>query len=260
MFRPILSLFATSARTAILATTLATTLASCNTTQEKKTPLSAKAEFESAVQKENDKLFDVALAHYARVKNHFPYSKYAKMSQLKIAHIHFEERSYVESESAYKLFKELYSKDASMDLVTFRIALSIYHQAPRSTDRDISLIKEALTFFKKTAKAYPKSSYAAEARNYETKCLRKLVQKDTSIGQFYLTRKKYLSAFNRFEKIFKTYPPTVGVTAQTLYGASLSAHHLSKKTKAKKYYKALLKDFPQSVWAQKIKNEVGGTL
>ncbi len=196
--------------------------------------------------------YEEALTNFNQLKNKYPYNKLALEAELQIANIQFLRESYIEAENAYKLFKEFHPKYSKIDFVTFRIAMSMYQQLPNSIDRDLNIAEDAQIYFKQVYSSYPKSDYAASAKEHEIKCQTKIVRNIYYIANFYLKRGNFLSALRRFNDILSKYPNT-SLLPKSLYGAAMSAFNLNKKDDAKKYYNKLVLQFPNNHWATKAK-------
>lgn len=196
--------------------------------------------------------FEEALANFNELKNKHPYNNLATEAELQIANIYFLRENFVEAENAYKLFKEFHPKNPKIDFVTFRIAMSMYMQLPDSIDRDLNIAEDAKIYFRQVYTSYPSSDYAGSAKNHEKKCQLKLARKVQYIANFYFNIEQYDSALGRYEEVLVSYPKT-RLIAESLYGATLSAHKLNNSEKAKVYYNELQKTYPDNPWTEKAK-------
>lgn len=188
---------------------------------------------------------DEALAYLAQVKNKFPYSKYATLSELKTADIFFKRKFWEDAEGAYKVFKELHPKHPQSDYVTFQIANCVFEQMPSTIDRDLSLASKALLYFNETTKSYPNSKWAEAAEKKKIEIRKMLAQKELYIADFYLKREIYNSALKRYENILRDFQ-NLGLNAKALFGASVSAYKAKNIIKTKQYFKRLASLFPNS--------------
>lgn len=199
--------------------------------------------------------FEEAIERFKNVKAKFPYSSFAKKSDLRVADINFERESYVEAQSSYQLYKDLYPADENIDYVTFRIGISYFNQLPNTVERDLSVAEKAIRSFDELEKVYPNSKYAQEAKDKRAKAVQMLAEKELEIAKFYLKKEKYLSALGRYEDLIKKYPNS-GLNREALYGAALSAHKSDSPIRAKMYATELIKLFADSNEAHKIQKEL----
>lgn len=219
----------------------------------------AEGAFEYGQRFEKDERYDEAIAQYMDVKNKHPYSKLALEAELRVADIHFKRESYIEAQSAYQLFKDFHPRNPKVDYVTFRLALSYFHQLPDTIDRDLSLAGKAILYFNEVIQSFPRSSYVEKAKEHRAECLKKLANKEFYIADFYFSRDMFDSALGRFEDLLAKYPE-LGFEPKALYGATVSSYKIKELKKARSYYKLLVSQHPNSSQAKKIKNELGNEL
>lgn len=228
-------------------------LSSCSTTDhiDSSTPEGA---FKIAEEYEKDERYEEAIQRFQEIKNKNPYSRFAVLSELKIADLHFKREAYIEAQNAYLLFKDFHPKHPQSDYVTYQLALSYYNQLPPTIDRDLTVTDKAIIYFEEVINSYPNSSYAAEAKEKRMSCLKMKVQKELYIAQFYVKREHYDSALKRFEVVITKYPG-LGYEAQALYGAAKSAYEIGEKEKANQYYANLKSLFADSDEAKRASHE-----
>jgi outer membrane protein assembly factor BamD len=201
--------------------------------------------YQLAQEFDKDERYEEAIKRYQDIKNKFPYSKYATMSELAVADAYFKQESYAEAQVAYQAFKDLHPKHAKIDYVTFRLALSFYNQLPPTTDRDLTLSQSAILYFDEVINQFPNSEFVGEARDKKAATLKMLAEKENYIAEFYFIREKYDSALGRYEGLLRKYPG-LGFDAQALSHAAVSAAKAGEPDKAKRYLADLQKRFPGS--------------
>lgn len=227
-------------------------LSGCSSAEKKAdTPEGAYA---IAQEYDKDERYEEAIKRYQEVKNKFPYSKYATMSELAIADTYFKQESYPEAQVAYQTFKDLHPKHPQIDYVTYRLALSFYNQLPSTIDRDLSLAQSTMTYFDEVLTRYPNSEYAKDAREKKDATVKMLAAKEDYIGEFYFIREKCDSALPRYEALLKKYPG-LGFDAKALARAAICAHKVGEPDKAKRYLAELEKKFPGSDELESAKKE-----
>lgn len=205
---------------------------------------------------EKDERFEEAIAQFSTVKNKFPYSKLATEAELRIAEIHFAREEFVEAQSAYQVFKEMHPAHPRIDYVTFRLGLSFFNQLPSTIDRDLAVAERAILYFDEVVQSYSQSAHVKDAKEYKTKALKMLAEKEYYIGHFYFIRDHYDSALTRFEGLLERYP-NLGFDAKALYGAAYSAFKIKDLSKAKTHYQRLTSQFKGSDEAEKARRDLG---
>ncbi len=233
---------------------LSTVLLSGCASTEKVDPSTPEGAFKIAEQYEKDDRYEEAIQKFQDVKNKHPYSRFAVLSELRIADINFKRESYVEAQGAYQLFKEFHPKHPQSDYVTYRLALSYFNQLPSSIDRDLSVADKSILYFDETINSYPNSEYVADARSKKDEALHMLAEKEMYVARFYVRKKSCDSAIKRFEAVIKNYA-NVGFDAEALYGAAKCSFELGNKDKAQVHLGSLYSRFPSSDQAKKARNE-----
>lgn len=218
-------------------------LISCSSADKK----SDEAEGAYAIAQEYDaeERYEEAIRRYQEIKNKFPYSKYATMSELAMADAYFKQESFTEAQVAYQSFKDLHPKHPQIDYVTFRLALSIFKQLPPTTDRDLTLATSAILYFDELISQFPKSTHVGEAKDKRAETLKMLASKESYIAEFYFIREKYDSALVRYDGLLKKYPG-LGYDAQALANAAIAAKKIGEEGRSNRYLSELEKRFPES--------------
>jgi outer membrane protein assembly factor BamD len=205
----------------------------------------AEGAFEYAQKLEKDERFEESINYYSEVKNKHPYSRFAIESEMKIANIEYARENFVESETAYKLFREFHPDHAQIDFVILRLGLSVFNQLPSTIDRDLSVALLSLEYFNELLSRYPQSSYVSEAKSNIKKLEKMLADKELYIAEYYFKRSKWQSALGRFEDLMRNHP-NKGHDLRALYGATISSYRMKDIDKSKSYFKRLLQDYPNS--------------
>jgi len=202
-----------------------------------------------------NKRYEEALARLRTLKNKFPYSKYAVLSELKLADIEFTREFWPEAETAYRLFKEFHPKHPKSDYVSYRMALSQYNQLPSTIDRDLTDAYRTIRYFDDVIQSYPKSEWVKDSKDYKNKTIKMLAEKEQYIASFYFIREHYLSALGRYEGILKRFKG-IGAEESALYGAAVSAYKVKDMEKAKDYLDTLATKYPDSDLYKKAKGKI----
>ena len=136
----------------------------------------------------------------------------------------------------YKLYPD--SPDAPYAL--YLEAMSYYSQVP-DISRDQAQAGKALDLFNQIVTKYPNSEYANDAK-YKLQVTRdQLAGKEMSVGRFYLARKNYTAAVNRFREVLAKYQTTrhseeallrlteaylgLGITSEAQTAAAILGHN-----------------------------------
>jgi outer membrane protein assembly factor BamD len=210
--------------------------------------------FKVAEEYEKDDRYEEAIQKFQDVKNKFPYSRFATQAELRVADLQYKREAYIESQSAYQLFKDFHPKHPQIAYVTFRLAMSYYNQLPSTTDRDLTLADKAILYFSEVINSYPTSEYVTEAKAKKEESLHMLADKEMYIARFYVKQEQCDSALKRFAFVLKTYP-NLGFDPAALFGAARCAFETGEKERGVQYEKSLISLYPNSDEAKRAPSE-----
>jgi outer membrane protein assembly factor BamD len=203
------------------------------------------AQFQQAEESFQDEHYLLALDKYREVKNRFPYSSRATDSELRIADTYFAQESYIESESAYEIFKELHPTHPKIDYVQFQIGMSFYNQIPSSSARDLSAAYRAIDAFQVVKAKFPSSEFATKAEELIAESRRKLAEHEEYVADFYFQRKHYLSASYRYNSLLAEFGK-LGYDEEALYRLGVCYMNIRMFGNARDAFNRLLTEHPQS--------------
>ena len=106
-----------------------------------------------------------AIESFEKIKDWYPFSKYAILAELKIADSHYKLKEYEEAVSAYEQFENLHPLNDAIPYIIFQTGLCYFEQVDTS-DRDQTRARKALESFNRLIKQFPNSTYSAKAREY----------------------------------------------------------------------------------------------
>jgi outer membrane protein assembly factor BamD len=149
--------------------------------------------------------FESATTAFQKVKDRYPYSKYALEAELKMADSFYMRDLYNEAYDAYSEFEKLHPKNPKIPYVIYQRGMSQYSQV-KSIDRDQSHTIEAKEEFERLVKNFPKSEYTKKAALKIRQCYIYLAKYELYVGHFYYKMEKYRTAVDRYRSLLKNYP------------------------------------------------------
>ncbi len=152
------------------------------------------------MQKMQKKDYDEALKDFRKLKEHYPYSKYAILAELKVGDALFFDKKYSESAIAYEEFARLHPRNDVVPYVTYQIGMSHFLSFSR-TDRDPEETQAAMEAFQRVIQTFPQSDYAKKAKKQLYECQKRTVSHEYNVGSFYFRLGEYSAAKVRFERI-----------------------------------------------------------
>ncbi len=201
------------------------------------------------------KLYEPALAALKDFRNTYPLHPLMVQVDLAVADIYYAQKNYTEAQYAYSFFKSLYPQNKKIDYVSYREAMSYFHQVPKVVERDLSLAVDSILVFRQLIQKHPNSEYSTSSKKYIEELLSRMAEKDFKVMRFYFKRKKYKVSLRRCQSFLKRHPHYRRID-EVLYFASVSALKLGYKKTSKKYYLKLLKKSQNKKLLKKANKEL----
>lgn len=180
------------------------------------------------------------------VDRQYPYSVWATKAQLMSGYAHYKNLKYDEAILALDRFIELHPGDENAAYAYYLKALCFYEQIS-DVRRDQKMTEMALDHLQQVADRFPESRYAKDAKLKIDLTLDHLAGKEMEIGRYYLGRKQYQAAINRFQKVTEQYQTTTHVP-EALHRLTESYLSLGIVDEARKTAAVLGHNYPNSSW------------
>jgi outer membrane protein assembly factor BamD len=186
-----------------------------------------------------DKNYQEATSILEYLKNNYPYSQYAALSELALADMQHEQDNHAAAANAYADFVKAHPSHPKADYAAFQLGLSHYEDRPSdfwllppSYEKDQTPLKQALDAWNKFVVSYPKSEFVTKARDLIGDCRQRLAAHDRYVAEFYSKREAWRGAAGRWLALADTYGDLDGgkVRGDALWRAAFalqSAHDIS---------------------------------
>ncbi|GGB36766.1 outer membrane protein assembly factor BamD [Roseibium aquae] len=188
----------------------------------------------------------------------YPYSEYAKRSLVNMAFINYRRGNYTDAITSARRFLTLYPGNEDAAYALYIIGQSYYAQIPDIT-RDQRVTMEAAQAFSELIQRYPDSEYVADSRTKLIAAEDQLAGKEMQIGRYYLKKRNYIAAINRFKTVVLEYQTTRHVE-EALFRLTESYYSLGVVNEAQTAAAVLGHNFPDTAWyknAYALLNEGG---
>jgi outer membrane protein assembly factor BamD len=156
-----------------------------------------------------------ALVYFQEVERLYPYTEFAKRALIMQAFTHHRAREYEEARVAAQRFLDFYPGDEDAPYALYLMALSYYDQID-DVGRDQGLTFQALRGMRDVIETYPDSEYARSAILKFELAFDQLAAKEMEVGRYYLKRRHYTAAINRFRVVVQDFQTTTH-TAEALH-------------------------------------------
>lgn len=149
----------------------------------------------------------LARKKFEELDRQHPYSNFARRSMVLSAYNAYRRGDYSDSVQTSKRFIALYPSDEDVPYAYYLIGQSYYRQIPEVT-RDQEAAERAMGAMNDLVQRYPDSEYASDARKKIRITMDQLAGKEMQIGRYYLERKEYIAAANRFKLVVTDFQTT----------------------------------------------------
>ena len=190
--------------------------------------------------------YEGAAKKFGDLDKQYPYSEWSRKALIMTAYSHYEDQKYEDAITASRRYLQLHpaSKDAAY--AQYLLAMSNYRQIPDIT-RDQERSEKALAALQELVTRYPKSEYVADARHKIQITRDQLAAKEMEVGRYYLERRNYTAAINRFRDVVSKYQTTRHVE-EALMRLSEAYLALGIAGEAQTAAAVLGHNFPDSPW------------
>ena len=163
--------------------------------------------YSDGLAKLEDSDYEGAVKKFDSLDKQYQYSDWSRKALLMTAYANYEGQKYDDAISASKRYLQRHpaSKDAAY--AQYLMAMSNYKQIPDVT-RDQERSEKALVALQELVQKYPTSEYAADAKAKIQITRDQLAGKEMEIGRYYLERRNFPAAINRFRDVVSKYQTT----------------------------------------------------
>ena len=190
-----------------------------------------------------------AAAAFEEVERQHPYSQWATRAQIMAAFAFYQANEYDASIAAAERFIELHPGHEDVPYAHYLIGMCNYEQIS-DVGRDQEMTQKALDAFGELVRRFPTSDYARDAQLKIDLARDHLAGKEMEIGRYYLTRRQYVAAINRFRNVVETYQTTTHVP-EALHRLTEAYLALGIRAEAQNSAAVLGYNFPGNVWYER---------
>ena len=148
-----------------------------------------------------------AALKFDEVDRQQPYSEWARKSLVMSAYANYTAGNYDDAISSAQRYVTLHPGSPDAAYAQYLIASSNFDQIPDIT-RDQARTEKALAALEEVVRKYPGTEYANSAKQKMEMARDQLAGKEMMIGRFYLQRKDFTGAINRFKAVVTRYQTT----------------------------------------------------
>ena len=151
--------------------------------------------------------YKAAAKRFEEVDRQHPYSEWARKALLMSAFAYYENRDYDDTIAAAKRYVTMHPGSPDASYAQYLIASSYYDQIP-DVSRDQGRTERAMQSLEEVMRKFPDTEYATSAKRKLDVARDQLAGKEMEIARYYLNKKDFTGAINRFKVVVTQYQTT----------------------------------------------------
>ena len=155
----------------------------------------------------NKQDYEGAAKKFDEVDRQNPYSDWARKALLMSAFSYYQAQKYEDCINAAKRYVTLHPGSPDAAYAQFLIAASHYDQIADIT-RDQGRTEKAVAALEEVVRKYPTSEYAVGAKAKLEAARDQLAGREMNVGRYYLQKRNFTAAINRFKTVVTQYQTT----------------------------------------------------
>ena len=192
----------------------------------------------------NDVLF--AAKKFNEAETLFPQSEWAPKAALMAAYSYYKQDYYVDTIAELKRFIKVYPNHKNLSYAYYLLGISYYEQIVDET-KDLQSIINAKSTFIILINKFPNTEYAIDAQFKIDLINDTLAAKEMYLGRYYLEKKKWIAAINRFRLVIDEFDETIYVE-EALHRLVEVYYTIGLYDESKKYANLLGYNYKSSKW------------
>jgi len=198
--------------------------------------------------------YKAAAKKFDEVDRENPYSDWARKSLLMSAYAYYQAEEYDDCVNSAERYVALHPGSPDAAYAQYLIGASYYDQI-LDVSRDQARAQKAIDALDEVVRKYPNSEYAIAAKKKIDMARDQLAGKEMDVGRFYLERRDFIGAINRFKVVVTQYQTTRHVE-EALMRLSEAYVSLGIMDEAQTAAAVLGHNFPDSPWYKDAYNLV----
>ena len=176
----------------------------------------------------------------------YPQSDVAPRAALMAAYSYYSQSYYGDSIAELERFLRVYSNHKNIAYAEYLLALCYYEQIV-DEKKDLESIQNAKKIFLDIVKKYPNSDFAIDSEFKLDLIDDILASKEMYVARYYVDRKKWIAAINRFKEVIDNYETTIYVE-EALHRLVEIYYIIGLENEAQKYANLLGYNYQSSQW------------
>jgi outer membrane protein assembly factor BamD len=212
----------------------------------------AEENYQAGEELRKDGSYPEATKFFEYVKTKFPFTKYAALSELRLADVKYDQGKFAEAADAYDKWGQLHPTHEDLDYAEFRVGESLLRDAPSdfvlfppAHEKDLRQVRKASEALRKFVEKYPDSKRTPDAKKLLADAQTRLASYEWYVGEFYFKRERWAGAAGRYETLVEKYPGSKH-EVEALFKLAESAVKLKEPYRARTALQKIIVQHPDS--------------
>jgi outer membrane protein assembly factor BamD len=223
----------------------------------------ARAAYNQAMASYRSKDWESAKALFGEIRRLFTVGRYARLAELRLADIEFEQEKYSEAISAYREFVQNHRNDQDVEYARFRMTRALFLDIddtimlPPQEERDQATTNEAYKEIRSFLREFPRSRYRTYALYMLDVVTSRLVRHELYVARYYLKEDKFDATITRIDHALKRYPES-GLVPEALVLKGETLMKMKRLDDARETFEIVSKRYggPFAITAQRFQKEI----
>jgi outer membrane protein assembly factor BamD len=207
----------------------------------------ARKAYGEAMEAYDDRNWQDARSLFSEVKRLFPYSPYAKLAELRIADVDFEQGKFTDAIAGYRGYVKGHRGDKNVEYAKYRVAKALFLDIndtlllPPQEERDQANALDAFRELKAFNRRYPQSRYRVDAEYMMEVVTQRLVRHELYVARYYLDRDNFEATVARVDYALDNYSGS-GLDAEALVLKGETLLKMHKPDEARVVFHTVIRD------------------
>jgi outer membrane protein assembly factor BamD len=223
----------------------------------------ARAAYDEAMTAFRARDWEDARALLAEVRRLFPYTRYARLAELRLADVDFEQEKFSDAISGYREFAQNHKNDPDVEYSRYRLTKALFGDIddtillPPAEERDQATTAEAYKELRSFLREFPKSRYRADVGYMLDVVSGRMARHELYVARYYLKGDNFDAAVARIDFALKTYP-TSSLVPEALVLKGETLMKLKKLADARVVFQRVVTEYkgPFAITAQRFLDEI----
>lgn len=190
--------------------------------------------------------WDGAVKKFVELDKQYPYSQWSRRALLLSTYAAFEGNSYADAINHGRRYVQLYPATPDTPYAQYLVGMS-YHNQILDISRDQERAEKSIAAMEDLIRKWPNSEYAKDARERVRIARDQLAGKEMDVGRYYLEKRNFTGAINRFREVIVKYQNTRHIE-EALSRVTEAYMRLGIVNEAQTAAAVLGHNFPDSQW------------